>query len=331
VLYCGRYYYANLLRRAVWLGGTAGREQVWALRLFLVCIAAFTMLLRLSGLDWLLAVGYTVGTVVIFVGMSRISAETGLFFIQVSAFPCVTLWGLLGTEALGPRAIAVLCLLTGVLLLDPREALMPYMANSLRLLDWHRVRLARPAVLCAVALVLGLAVAVPVTLYFQYDRGLATADSFTQAAAGFPFANALAAKRELAGQGTLAAAEGRRGFERLWAMRPNRACLVGFLAGLGLVLVCSAGRVRYTGWPIHPVLFLVWGTYPAWRFAPCFLLGWAVKGIVVRYGGAQQYRRLAPLFVGLIAGEILGYLTGVVAGLAYTFCTGELPRYTVWR
>ena len=36
-------------------------------------------------------------------------------------------------------------------------------------------------------------------------------------------------------------------------------------------------------------------------------------------------------FLGLIAGEILGYLTGIVAGLAYALCTGDPPRYGLWR
>ncbi len=331
ILYCGRYYYANLLKRAVGLRGNAGTEQVWALRVFMVCTAAFTALLATAGLDWPLAVGYAFGTIVIFVVVSRISAETGLFFIQVSTFPCVVLWGLMGSQALGPRAIAILCLLSGVLLLDPREALMPYVVNALRLLEWHRLKLGRTAVLCVLAIVLGLCIAVPVTLYFQYDRGLETVDSWTQLATSFPFTNALAAKRELAGRGKLAESESLRGLERFHHLQPNRACLVAFLAGLGLVLLCSAGRVRYTRWPIHPVLFLIWGTYPAWRFAPCFLLGWLIKGLAVRYGGSQLYRRLLPLFTGLIAGEILGYLTGIVAGLSYSLATGELPRYTLWR
>ncbi len=331
VLYCGRHYYANLLKRSVGLRGTAGDEQVWALRVAMLCLAAFTGLLCTAGLDWPLALGYAFGTVVIFVVMSRITAETGLFFIQVSTFPCIVLWGLMGPEALGPRAVATLCLISGVLLLDPREALMPYMVNSLRLLEWHQVKLSRTTWLCVLAIVLGLCIAVPVTLYFQYDRGLATVDSWTQLATSYPFTNALGVTRELAARDTLTAAESRRGLERFRHLQPSRGCLIGFLAGLGLVLACSAARVRYTKWPIHPVLFLVWGTYPAWRFAPCFLLGWLIKGLVVRYGGAQLYRRLAPLFIGLIAGEILGYLTGVVAGLGYTVCTGDLPRYNVWR
>jgi hypothetical protein len=331
IVYWGRHYYLNLAKRAVGLPGSANAEQVWALRVFLLCAASFTALLGTAGLDWPLALGYAFGTIVIFVVISRITAETGLFFIQVSTFPCVALWGLLGTQALGARAIAVLSLLTGVLLLDPREALTPYIANSLRLLEWHRLKLGRAMVLCVLAIVLGLCIALPVTLYFQYDQGLDTIDGWTQSAAAFPFTNALTAQRELAETGTLAEADALRGLERFRHLQPNRACLLGFLAGLGLVLLCSAGRVRYTWWPIHPVLFLTWGTYPGWRFAPCFLLGWLLKGITVRYGGALLHRRLAPLFSGLIAGEILGYLTGIVAGLAYTFCTGEPPRYTLWR
>ena len=331
ILYCGRHYYASLLRQSVGLSGSAGQTQVWAIRLFMVCSAGFTALLCTAGLDWPLAAGYAFGAILIFLVMSRISAETGLFFIQVSTFPCVMLWGLLGPEALGPRAIAVLCLITVVLLLDAREALMPYMVNSIRLLELHQVKIGRSAWLCLLAIVLGLAVALPVTLYFQYDRGLATVDGWSQLATSYPFVNALAVHQELSARGKLEEAERWRGWQRLWHLQPKRAHLLGFLAGLGLVLLCAAGRVRYPGWPIHPVLFLVWGTYPAWRFAPCFLLGWLLKGLVVRYGGAQLYRRLLPLFSGLIAGEILGYLTGVVAGLAYALCTGEPPRYTLSR
>lgn len=331
VIYCGRHYYSNLLRRSVGLPGSAGTEQVWAMRIAMLALGLFTALLGTAGLDWPLAIGYAFGTIVIFVVMSRITAETGLFFIQVWAFPCVLLWGLMGAEALGPSAIATLCLISGVLLLDPREALMPYISNSLRLLEWHHVRLARPAVLCVVAILLGLCIAIPVTLYFQYDRGLATVDGWTQLASSFPFTNALGVHRELAARDTLEAAEACTGLGRLLAIRPDRACLIGFLAGLALVIACAAARVRSTRWPLHPVLFLVWGTYPAWRFAPCFLIGWLAKTLVVRYGGAQLYRRLAPLFIGIIAGEILGYLTGILAGVAYTLCTGELPRYNLWR
>jgi hypothetical protein len=53
--------------------------------------------------------------------------------------------------------------------------------------------------------------------------------------------------------------------------------------------------------------------------------------MVVKYGGSHQYKKIQPLMIGLIAGEILGFLFGVVVGLGYYFCTGEPPKYSVWR
>ena len=35
-------------------------------------------------------------------------------------------------------------------------------------------------------------------------------------------------------------------------------------------------------------------------------LAWAIKHVVLRYGGISQYRALRPFFVGLIAGFFLG-------------------------
>jgi hypothetical protein len=333
ILYSGRQYYLAVSRRALGLECTERVEtsSVWGARVFAVCAISFVLLLCRAGLDWQLAIPYAAGTIMIFLVMGRITAETGLFFIQVWTFPCVVIWGFMGTEALGPDTILLLCLLSCVLLLDPREALMPYVVNSFRLLDWNETKTHRVVPACAIALILGLAIAVPATLYFQYDRGITTSDSWTQLAAGFPFVNAIEARQELAAQGRLNESLSYSGFQRFAHLRPIRRGVIAFAVGLGLVLVLAFCRLRFTRWPLHPVMLLVWGTFPAWRFAPCFLIGWALKQTIVKYGGANLYRRLMPLFTGLIAGEVLGYLFGVVVGLAYYFITGELPRYTLAR
>lgn len=333
LVYWGRHYYMGVFKKAFGLPSneTIDSQYVWSARLFMVCAFLFTVLLCTSGLDWQLAIPYAAGTIIIFLVMSRITAETGLFFIQVWTFPCVVLWGLMGAGALGPRTLLIMMMISCVILLDPREALMPYMVNSIKLLDLNQVRLGKAASLCAVVIVIGLIIAVPTTLYFQYDRGIVTVDNWTQKAAGFPFENALKIKRELSAQGALDEASSRSGFERFKHLRPLRRGVFGLGLGMGLVLLFSFGRIRFTKWPFHPVMFLIWGTYPAWRFAPCFLIGWLLKTAVVKYGGSQLYRRLLPLFMGLIAGEILGYLLGVVIGLGYYFCTGELPRFSMWR
>ena len=56
-----------------------------------------------------------------------------------------------------------------------------------------------------------------------------------------------------------------------------------------------------------------------------FLVGWAVKGLVVRFGGGKVYQQLKPLFVGIIAGEAAGRGRPIVFEIAYYFVTGETP------
>ena len=55
------------------------------------------------------------------------------------------------------------------------------------------------------------------------------------------------------------------------------------LTGVGLVFACYALRLRFTWWPIHPALFLVFGTFPANRICFSFLLGWACKACFFKY------------------------------------------------
>lgn len=76
--------------------------------------------------------------------------------------------------------------------------------------------------------------------------------------------------------------------------------LLGFFVGAGLQIGCLASPL----WPLHPVGLLMvdtWFLAVAW---PSIFLGWAGKSLVTRYGGAQLYRLLKPLFLGLVIGEV---------------------------
>ena len=86
MLYTGRHYYLNLVRRISWLPSKEDIPQaaVWGGRIFVVFISFFVAILALIGLDWQLAALYALLMVVIFVVMGRIIAETGLFFIAPS-------------------------------------------------------------------------------------------------------------------------------------------------------------------------------------------------------------------------------------------------------
>jgi hypothetical protein len=329
VLFCGRHYYLSVARRAVGAGGRLDVDAgaIWGARLFILFMAAFVAQLALVGLGWQVAVMYAGVLLVFYVVMGRVFAETGLFYNQPMFFPCVAVWGLLGAQALGPRAMLIMFMLTTVLLVDPRESLMPFVVNSLRLLQIRRVPLGRSACLFGVAIILGLLVALPLTLYFQYDLGYAKWDTWAgQYVPKMAFDNTVSVVETLEAQGSLEQASALRGWARFGAMAPDRLCMAALAGGAALALLCYLGRLRTTWWPLHPVLFLTWATEPPWRLSGSFLLGWLLKTTIVKYGGSRLYQALKPLFFGLIAGEVFGAVVPSIVGTLYYLITGMPPK-----
>jgi hypothetical protein len=72
-------------------------------------------------------------------------------------------------------------------------------------------------------------------------------------------------------------------------------------------------------------LFLVWGTYPANGCWSSFLLGWAIKCVVVSFGGGKVYQNLKPVFIGIIAAELMGAGFCIFFEMIYYWITRNVP------
>ncbi|MCK5802906.1 MAG: hypothetical protein KAI66_08740, partial [Lentisphaeria bacterium] len=332
LLYTGRHYYSNLARRVVFLPSIERIETsaVWGGRLFVGGFIVFVVDLCLLGLGWQIALIYASLTVIVFVVMGRIIAESGLFFIAPYIYPCVLIFGFFGEQALGPGILMIMFVLTCMLLVDPRETFMPYMVNVIKLSDDCKLKLGRTAALSVFTVFLGLSVAVPITLYFAYDRGVNWADGFaTKSVPRFAADGAAKARQRLLAQDMLTRSEKISGWQRIATMKPDKHSTIAFGVALVGVLALAAIRLRFARWPLHPVLFLVWSGYAGYMMAWSFLLGCLLKVLTTRYGGAQAYQRIKPFMFGLIAGDMVAGLMVIVMGLIYNLVTGELPK-TYW-
>ena len=327
--YTGRHYYGTLLAGAVGLrrGLSEGREAVWGCRVFLVFTALLIGQFCLAGIDLWLSVPYTLFMLMGFVVLARIIAETGLIYLKCYFWPCTILWGLLGARTLGTHQMLLMMLMTTVLFIDPREALMPFMVNSLKVLALQRERVGRASIWCAFALVVGLAVSITVTLYIKYDMGSATGDSWsTITVPKVAYDNVVMVRQKLDAQGVGTEAEPVGMGSRLSAISPTPLCMTMTAVGFMLVIVCTTARLRFTWWPLHPLMFVTWASTPLRWMGVSYLLGWGVKRMVTKYGGSQAYNRLKPLMIGLIAGEILGALFPTLFGIVYYFVTNDQPK-----
>lgn len=333
ILYTGRNYYKAVFSRSVGLktGESLENHEVWAGRAFALFAFLFiSQLAILARVGFAMAILYAAIIFIMAIVTARVIAETGLFHIQIMVFPCVILWGIIGVQGINPNVLLVLQIVSMVLLIDPRESLMPFMVNSLKVLEHRSVKLGRATICTAAAIVLGLAVGLPVTMYMQYDNG-ATGDRWAEdTVPKMPFDNAVAAQNRLKARGVFdAAGSGPRtdavqpGFAS--KISPNSICVWSLLIGMGLSIGAMVARLRWRWWPIHPLLFVLWATGHIRHFAGAFIIGWLIKVLVTRYGGNRVYEQLKPVMIGLIAGEVFGAVVPCIVGGICWLITGEMP------
>ncbi|MHC5057620.1 MAG: DUF6785 family protein [Planctomycetota bacterium] len=325
IIYDGRHYYLHTFKRALGMQSTEDLPviAVWGGRTFMAGLGVFVLLLWSTGLGLGLSLAYALGLVMFYLVLGRIIAETGLFFIQARFVISTIIIGAVGPQYIGLTPSIILMMMSAVLAMDPRESLMPFLVNALKILDLREHKLGRATVAASGALVLGLAVAVPATLHWQYSKGANLSDRFaTWDAAAFPYTNSLRLKYKLDAQGVTSDSEaGGPGGSispvnsgLLWTMGITFCLLVGM----------AAARLRWAWWPLHPVMFLVCASWGGAVIGFSFLLGWALKVLVMKYGGARVFRSLKPVLIGLAAGEFLGALVPIVWGLLY-YMVEDIP------
>jgi hypothetical protein len=109
-----------------------------------------------------------------------------------------------------------------------------------------------------------------------------------------------------------------------WGQAPyNRGAhlLFGLLLGAALQVACLFSP----GWPLHPVGLLVvngWFLGMAWT---SIFVGWLLKVLIVKYGGAQGYRLARPLFIGMIAGEVFAAILWALVPVLHVYLLGGDP------
>ncbi|MEX1016948.1 MAG: DUF6785 family protein [Phycisphaeraceae bacterium] len=335
VLYTGRRYYLDVAKATLGLARerTTPGYAVWAARALALTVGLAIGGLVSAGLEWWLAALLVGLCLVIWLVMARIVAETGTFFLSGPVLPLGVLPGLLGDEAIGPTGLLLLGLAGSVLLIDPREAVMPYLSTGLRMAEGtgNRVRSVTPwlAVMVGVALL----VAGGVALTVAYEQGTSIMDNYaSQHVPNHAFHQLASRSSEMLTQQTLAKSTAAAGLAERWAMiRPTPGSLGWLALGVALVTGFAVARLRWPWWPLHPVIFLVWGTWAMAHFTASFLLGWAIKAAVINLAGLRGYQACRPLVIGVIAGELAGGLLWVIVGTAYYFITGQTPeRYAIF-
>ncbi len=329
IFYNGRRYYLNVAGSALGLARLAETPAYapWAARIMVISVLAAVGLLASSGFDWTLATIFVLLALLTWLVLSRIVCETGAFGVSSPFMPIAIMLGLLGFEALGPTGLVLVGLASWVIIPDPRESLMPYVNNALHLADRHRVRLPRLALSLGLMSLVAAGVAIVAAISVLHRHGALTMRGYTVGGPTRQTFNSLVNEHsEAHARMTLAEATAATGLDKLTLINPDPTAYGWMALGVALVAITTVARLRLPGWPLHPVIFLIWGTWGAAYLALSFLLGWIVRTSVVRLGGAQAFHQIKPFMVGVIAGELLAGLFWVLVGAAYYFITGQMPQ-----
>lgn len=253
---------------------------------FLACAAYLMVWHYRTGMELKFIPLFLLGCLVMYLGITRVIAETGLIALRAPLMPQPFALFLMGSDVLTQRTMVSVAL-SYTWCSDTKTTIMPSLAHSLRLFDTlkgHR----RPllgAVLLAMAA--GVAASFIYTIHAGYETGAANYGGiFTGGLAQFPWDNLVKKAKEP--------------FGIQW--KP-----VGFM-GIGAIItgLLMTVRYRYPAWPLHPVGFAAGPVIPANYLLLSFLAAWFIKRAILSIGGIRGFRAGKPFFIGLILGHFMG-------------------------
>ncbi|HET6387362.1 MAG TPA: DUF6785 family protein [Armatimonadota bacterium] len=274
----------GIRRRASDRKNRAERGALGLLGVSALCILAF---LHAIGLSIILSGVVIVLMLLIATALSRIRAEAG----PAWAFgPFGGLAGNLvnvtGTASYSTAELANLSTMQWMSA-DLRFLPMPFHVESLKIGDSAGIPRRTMILALMIATVLGVATGLVAVLYIEYQLGVASGKVY----GGVSYWQTLVTSVSIYWTTN----------HTTWDTAGAPWIAVGALITWGL----GAMRQNFLWWPFHPVGYVLAHTGTGYSFWSHYLIAWAAKSLVLRYGGNDLYRRSVPFVIGLILGDIL--------------------------
>ena len=248
-------------------------------------VAVMVGWLWLMGVKWWVAVGFIAVALLIFIGISRVVAEAGLAAVRSPMIaPDLMIHGL-GSNLIGAGGVFNLSL-AYIWAADIRIFIMALIANGLKLVE-DMDRRSRRMVLWGVylAILIGAAGSCWMVLHITYRHGGINLVGWFYK--GGPQTVYNYAVLGLEPQGI--AWDG-----------------LAFFAGGGAVMLALMwARQHVLWWPFHPLGFAVAANHLMDKIWFSIFVAWAIKRVVLRFGGPRFYAQSVRFFLGLIMGETL--------------------------
>ena len=249
------------------------------------CFAALMWWCMAAGMSLPVALGQMIVYVVLAMALTKVVAESGMLFVQATFASLETMVTIVGTEGVGARNLTLGMFIERSFMTDLRAFLMPSFMQSLKIADIANMDKRRMLAAFGLTIFLSTIICYWANLKIVYTySGMACNSWFIKGAGpgGFRLLqNFLQAPRE-----------------------PSVTNIVAMAVGGGFTLLLFSLRQRFVWFPFHPVGYIMMQTYPMKVLWFSTFIGWALKAVIMRYGGPKGLLTLLPFFLGVVFGDI---------------------------
>ena len=229
---------------------------------------------------------FTIATFIIYIGVSRIVAETGLAYVRGPMTAQYTTLYVLGTEGISGASLTALAF-TYTMVSRGTALFMPVLAQVGKVADVARESRKGILACTGLALLIAILISVGYTLHIGYTYGAYNFNSWMFSSAAPKVFNDVV--RDM-----------KSPFPTDWGK------FRFFGIGAVLMAIMTFLRYRFPWWPVHPIGFTISSTYFSYRMSFSIFLAWAFKVMLMKIGGVTLYRRSRPFFIGILVGWALG-------------------------
>jgi hypothetical protein len=256
-----------------------------AARLWLGCLLFIAVWLLATGLPPLATAVFLLGSFVIFLAIARVIAQGGVGFTASTMLPQPFTVYTLGTDLVGWKGLASTSL-SYSWAAEMRTTVMASAANGLKLADPRSLRGPRLFVAMGLAVVVAMAAATVTTLVLNYTHGGINLRQFGVPTVAWRFL------------------EDKLHNPIGWDHIQPR--LFFTLVGAAMMGALLWLQHHVLWWPLHYIGLPIGDSWVmGWAWFSVFL-GWLVKAVIFRFTGTPGYQACKPIFLGLIAGQLMG-------------------------
>ena len=263
--------------------------------------------LALAGLNpWLALAQMAIYVFFIAVVMSRAVSEAGLLMTETSFLPQHLISLVYPLGGMGPGNAALLGLTNATFARDLRGVLLaPFMDTQKMAAEVGlKPRAMRWPLLSSI--VLAFCVSCVAFLFIHYkDGGLALY--------AYPKQNALNMFNNASAMGTGS------GFIA------DATAYAGLAVGIVVTMLLVWARAQFSWFPFHPLGYALAPTWTMICFWFPFLIAWIIKAGVLKFGGIDTYRKLAPFMLGMILGEFTSAVFWSLGNILRGWSTPSFP------